>query len=228
MNLGNQPVDNPKLDLEYWLGMGDPADAEFSKVLNELWAEALSLEQKLDLAWQLFHQAPSTNFIMHIVIRYAYDPARSEILDEALFMRYASMLKNQEDKLIQEIVEYSLYYDLLSDEQWSEQAWNALLNEAGEDDYDYFEILFRNAGPVLWEHKFPRLIRMAEDKKHHLAIYMCIRHSLYDPKGSIRKGQAIDLYSELDMDPYMDRIAAPKGYPSLVEVQERLQELNIE
>jgi|GEM_PF-1184583 len=223
-------MDNPLLDLDYWLSGRDPEAGDFADVISELWSSGLSLADRLPLAEAIIREHPSTLLFSNVVIlleteslaQYT-DGKRSEASRSALeqILAFYAQALLAEDPQLAASAENSLYVDWFESPTLGPIAWRYLLASPQLSDA-LLGILLRNSGPLAWSLKYPILLRLADEKQHHLIVYQAIRHALFDPQGQADEQQASDLFAELDLEAQLHRIAEPPGYPTLAEVQERL------
>ena len=217
-------MDNPYLDLEYWTSGRDTETAEFASVVSEIWVCGLPLSDRLDMALKVITEYPSTLLFSNLVISLQVEAPDQQVLWERLFQFYADSLISA-DAHLQVTAETSLYVDLFEAPQIGPTAWRFLSAKLQENP-EALTIVLRNSGPLSWSLKFPLLLRFAKDKRYALAIYQAIRHALFDESGQVDEEQANDLFADLDLTPYMERIMNPPGYPSLQDVEDRLGEEN--
>jgi len=213
-------MDNPLLDLEHWLSGRDPEAGDFDEVISELWTSGLPLAERLPLAFAIIRLHPSTLLFSNVVILLEAESGSDRAVMEKVLAFYSETLL-AEDAQLAASAENSLYVDWFESPTLGPMAWRYLLASPQLAD-PLLGILLRNSGPLAWSLKYPILLRLADEKRHHLVVYQAIRHALFDPEGQVDEQQAADLFADLELEAQMHRIAEPPGYPTLAEVQDRL------
>lgn len=192
---------------------------QYEDIVDTIWADKHSIEEKIALIMELFRNSPQYGILMRFWLYYQSDEARTEALDKSLVNSYIGFFAD-EDKMIQDAAANSLYFDIFEQPDLAKAMWPLFM--AAEKSDEVVEFLLSGSGPVAWEVKFPDLLKLSENKKYQLAVYLCIRHSLFGPNGKIDKEQAGDLLVGLNLEAHMDTVENPEGHPGLSDVELKL------
>jgi hypothetical protein len=168
------------------------------EISQSLWTSERSLEEKINLDFELFEKFPSYYHFLLPFYRIIKDNrTENENLKNIIWQNFMKFLGSENYYFSP--VGYVLWVEFFEDPETQDEAWKGLMQFS--DDKIAVIKLLEYAGPVAYSLKEPIYKRLLSDQSTHESIFKSLLFSSFDLCGQTENDKALELLLQLKIDP---------------------------